>query len=218
MIHGTVGGAATWVGQEGAFDGAAAIAMPGFPTGEAINNRDQAVEFVAALIEHVPAPRVLVAHELGAALAIEVCASYPDRVAGLIISGLGLSGVIPHDADIDVALADNLSETQGETGTLLRRAMDVVSDENRERTADLARSLDVRRAAAVHQPTLVVAGSDDPVTPLADVAALADEFPTCQGAIIPGARHLPMADSNVAFNLLVAGFLARVEVDAAAAG
>lgn len=216
MIHGTIGGNATWVGQQGAFAGAAAVALPGFPLGVAFDDRDAAVAFVDETVRRVPPPRVLVGHELGAALAIEACAAAPDLAVGLVVCGLGVGAPAPAGADPDGAVADCLADTGGDVADLLRRAMAAVSPENRFRTARLATSLDPTRAWGLDIPVLAVAAADDPRVAPGRVAALTAPIPRGTGALVPDARHLVMADAADAFNLLVAAFLARVEVDAAA--
>lgn len=215
MVHGTVGGAATWVGQHGAFAGAAAIALPGFPLGEPISDVDQAVAFLTELVTRVPAPRVLVGHELGAALAMEACARRPDLADGLVVSGLGANGPTTCPADVDETLDACLGDPSGDAGSVLRRALEATGDDTRTRSATLAAGLDPLAAAArLPMPVLAITGDADPVVPLAAVATLADAVPDCMGAIIPDAKHLPMADAAVPYNLLVAAFLARIETGA----
>jgi len=63
---------------------------------------------------------------------------------------------------------------------------------------------DVRaELAAVATPTLVLAGSDDPSTPAADLAALADRIPRAKFAVIDAARHLPNVERPTEFNRLL---------------
>ena len=216
MIHGTVGGNATWVGQQGAFAGAAAIALPGFPLGEAFDDRDAAVAFVADTARRVPGPRVLVGHELGAAMAIAACADAPDLAVGLVVSGLGVGAPPTAGDDVESVVGECLTETSGDVAALLRRVMEAVTPENRTRTRRLAAALDPTRAWRLGIPVLAVAAADDPRVTPHQMAALTGPILRGSGALVPGARHLVMADAGDAFNLLMAAFLARVEVDAGA--
>lgn len=218
MIHGSIGGPAAWVGQEGAFAGAAAIALPGHPMGVAFTDREDAVAYLVGLIAQVPAPRVLVGHELGAALALEVALDHPDLVAGVVVSGLGIDPPRVADADADALIAACLREDDSDAAATLRREMDATTDDSRGRTAMLAADLTYhRRLGALEVPVLVIAGDDDPRVPLSQTHALADALPVRCGVTIEGARHLPMADAADAFNLYVAAFLARVDVGLATA-
>ena len=99
---------------------------------------------------------------------------------------------------------------------LLRRVMEAVTPENRTRTRRLAAALDPTRAWRLGIPVLAVAAADDPRVTPHQMAALTGPILRGSGALVPGARHLVMADAGDAFNLLMAAFLARVEVDAGA--
>lgn len=60
-------------------------------------------------------------------------------------------------------------------------------------------------------PTLVIAGSDDPITTPADCQELAEAIPGAQFVEIPGAGHLSNLDNPDAFNQALGEFLDSVE-------
>jgi pimeloyl-ACP methyl ester carboxylesterase len=68
------------------------------------------------------------------------------------------------------------------------------------------------RLGAVRAPALVIAGGEDALTPPWLSEELARELPMAQLILVPGARHMPMADADGTINLLAAAFLARLEL------
>ncbi len=61
-------------------------------------------------------------------------------------------------------------------------------------------------------PVLLIAGGDDAWAPPTAVEDLARQMPQALMAVVPGARHLVMIDRPATVNLLVAAFLARLEL------
>ena len=59
-------------------------------------------------------------------------------------------------------------------------------------------------------PTLVVVGSDDVFTPVADAEFLHRRIPGARLAVIEGAGHLPNLERPAAFDDVLAGLLATV--------
>lgn len=75
------------------------------------------------------------------------------------------------------------------------------------RTVDLRDGL-----AAVRVPVLVIAGGADTLVPPWLSEELARGLPMARMVVIPGARHVPMADAAGTINLLLAAYLARLEL------
>jgi 3-oxoadipate enol-lactonase len=63
------------------------------------------------------------------------------------------------------------------------------------------------RLGEVRAPTLVIAGADDPASPLPDVHALRDGIPGAQLAVLPGAAHLASVEQPEQFTALAAAHL-----------
>jgi pimeloyl-ACP methyl ester carboxylesterase len=59
-------------------------------------------------------------------------------------------------------------------------------------------------------PTLVVCGTEDALTPVADSEAIHHGIPGSRLDLIPRAGHLPALENPPAFNAALAGFLATV--------
>ena len=64
-------------------------------------------------------------------------------------------------------------------------------------------------AATYSGPVLVVAGSEDTITPPASCEAIAARFPTGEYRLLEGVGHLSYLDAPDTVNALVAEFAAR---------
>ena len=60
-------------------------------------------------------------------------------------------------------------------------------------------------------PTVVVVGSEDDLTPIADAQALADGVPGAELVVVDGAAHLPNLERPDAFNAAFERLLSRVD-------
>jgi pimeloyl-ACP methyl ester carboxylesterase len=75
---------------------------------------------------------------------------------------------------------------------------------------------DVRgRLADVRVPVLVVTGDGDALTPLSLAQELAAGLPEAVAVVLPDAGHWPMKERPATVDLLIAGFLARLELTGA---
>jgi 3-oxoadipate enol-lactonase/4-carboxymuconolactone decarboxylase len=77
------------------------------------------------------------------------------------------------------------------------------------------RDMDLRdRIGAITAPTLVVAGEDDPATPLEMSEDIVSRIPGAELTVVPEAAHLVAVEQPDALNELLLGFLARVAGEA----
>jgi pimeloyl-ACP methyl ester carboxylesterase len=67
------------------------------------------------------------------------------------------------------------------------------------------------RLAAITAPTLVIVGSEDSITPVAESTAMKDAIPQASLAIIPDAGHLSNLERPAAFNRALEIFLERLD-------
>lgn len=200
-----------------------AVDLPGHPHGAALDRIEALAGALAPAVESLDGPRALVGHSLGGAVALELARTRPALVDGLVLIASGARLPVP-EAVLDSVHSDPAAERRrlmeacvadpdlpisGEVGAALAECDDAVL------AADYAAcaAADLRgRLAAVRAPALVIAGGDDRLTPPWLSEELARELPMAQLILVPGARHMPMADADGTVNLLAAAFLARLEL------
>ena len=223
FIHGAGGGAATWHHQEPRFEGCVVLALPGHPAGTALQSVAAYAEWTAHAIDEIPGPRVLVGHSMGGAVALQIAVDHPDLVDGLVILASGPQLFVP---DAAVALAQ--SDFPAECERVLRKGWWNPDDETIAAEAALiaevgpqtlladytaCRGFDISdRLAEVRVPALVVAGDRDGLTPPSLVERLAQGIPQALLVMIPESGHWVMKERPAATDLLIAGFLARLEL------
>jgi pimeloyl-ACP methyl ester carboxylesterase len=223
LIHGSGGGHRLWEPVAARLAGALALELPGHPDGDPLRELGAIAAVIAAALEDVPAPRCLVGHSLGGAAAVEVARTRPDVVEGLVVVASGARLPVPDHAmarlrddfaaERDRLLAGFVADPAGAGARPAREALDACGPEVLRADYEACRTVDLRgRLGAVRVPALVVAGGDDPLTPPWLQEELARELPQAHMVVIPGARHLPMADVPLTLAALVAAYLARLEL------
>jgi pimeloyl-ACP methyl ester carboxylesterase len=185
--------------------------------------------WAAEAIADLPAPRAVIGHSLGGAVALELALARPDLVDGLVLVATGARLPVPDHA-LERAAADFRAECER-----VVRASFVSEDERRiERSVEAmmavgpetlagdyraCRAYDAReRLPGLRVPTLVLSAAEDPLTPVWMGEELARALPAAVMAVIAGASHLLMIEAPRAVNLLIAGYLARLELTLADGG
>lgn len=223
FIHGAGRTPASWGPQLSRFEGALAVALPGHPDGQPLQGAVDMAQWVIAEVEEIPGPLVMVGHSLGGAVALEVALLRPDLVAGLILVSTGARLPVPQDAiaridDDFVAECTRLVEQSWlhHEPELIRRGIaSVVSMGPEALMADYlsARDHDVRGLLGdITAPALVIAGEADPLVPPWLSEELADGLPNAGMVVVPDAAHVPQLERADAVDLLVAAWLARLEL------
>ena len=203
--------------------GAVALELPGHPDGEALRDIGDLGRAMAAALAQVLPPRVLVGHSLGGAAALEVARTRPELVDGLVIVASGARLPVPDHAmarlredfgaERERLLAGFVAVPAGSAARAAREAIDACGPAVLEADYEACRTVDLRgRLGDVRVPVLVVAGGDDPLTPPWLSEELARELSQAHMVVIPGARHLPMADVPATLSGLVAAWMARLEL------
>lgn len=228
LIHGSGGDHRVWAAQSLVLAGSVAIDLPGHPDGDPLTDLPALGTTVAGALATLEGPRVLVGHSLGGAVALEVARTRPELVSGLVVVAAGLRLGVP-DAAIERArddfpaererlIAGSFADPAATMAGLARSALDAAGSASLLADYAACRTVDLRGGlAGVRVPVLVVAGADDPFTPARHCEDLARELPMGRMAIIPGARHMPMAEFDVTVNHLLAAYLARLELTLAGA-
>lgn len=144
----------------------------------------------------------LIGHQFGAMTALEVAATEPDLVAGLVLSGAVLT---PSRAGLAVQrtlirlLPKSALAGSGATKADLLRALDVMTGTN------LADRID-----RITAPALVLAGASDQTR--AAGRQLAEALPSGDYVELPGAGANPNLEAPEEYNRLLLEFLARTRV------
>lgn len=223
LVHGSGGDHRIWAAQSPVLAGSVAIDLPGHPDGAPLDDVGALADRVATAVATLPAPRALIGHSLGGAVVLEVARTRPELVDGLVVIASGARLGVP-DAVMDAARADfaaererlvaaSFTDPRSTMASLARAALDdagpatLLADYAACRTVDLRGGL-----AGVRVPVLVIAGADDPLTPVHHGEALARELPMSRMVVVPGARHMPMAEFDATVNLLLGAWLARIEL------
>jgi pimeloyl-ACP methyl ester carboxylesterase len=189
---------------------------------------------LAALLDGLRVPRAVVAGlSMGGQIALEFWARHPRRVAGLLLADTTAAGETEQSRAARVAQAQRL----------LREGMDPYAVEMlylmvaphcppavARHVLAMMRSTDPAGAAAAQRaradrpdrradlvtvavPTVVVVGSEDTFTPVADAQVIADGVPGAELVVVDGAAHLPNLERPDAFDAALARLLDRVDAD-----
>jgi pimeloyl-ACP methyl ester carboxylesterase len=217
-LHGAIAGPSSWGSVTERFDGGAVLGLPGHPTGTPITDADRLADWTALTLSELDGPRVLVGQGLGAQLALMVAARNPDAVAGVVAIGcasqLRIPSVLPDlDATISALLAHSMGDPDGDFGQSLALAMQILDPTTLAADLDLVLAIDLSPLVGmIACPVLVVVGDDDVWAPPEAAARLAAGLARSHMVVITGARHLIQADAPRTTELLIAAFLARIEL------
>ena len=155
----------------------------------------------------------LVGHSMGAEIAIHLAAGVPERVGRLVL--VSAAGV-PRELSATAAarLASDLTRLRawGRRSFVTTIAVDSLraGPFTLYRTLRHLLSDDVRPLLPrVRQPTLLVWGANDPVTPLRDAHVMRNLLPDARLHVVADASHNVMADRPEEFVRIVRDFLER---------
>jgi pimeloyl-ACP methyl ester carboxylesterase len=180
-------------------------------------------DWIIGEIEDVGEPMVLVGHSLGGAVALEIALSRPDLVSGLVLASTGARLPVPDDAiarideDFGAECARMVEQSWlHHEPELIRRGTNSVISMGPEALMNdylSARDHDVRgRLGALDIPALVLSGESDRLVPPWLSEELADELPLASLVVIAECAHVPQLERADAVDLLIAAFLARLEL------
>jgi pimeloyl-ACP methyl ester carboxylesterase len=149
----------------------------------------------AALLDHLGIPRAhVMGYSMGARIAAFMALDYPEKVATLILGGLGegmVKGVGDWDPIADALLADDPASVTHPRGRMFRTFADQTKSDRRALAACIETSRDLIGAdevAGIYQPTLVAVGTTDDIA--GSPTVLADLMPHGEAFAIEGRDHM----------------------------
>ena len=156
-----------------------------------------AAQLVGTLDSYGIEQAILVGHQLGAMVALQVAATEPERVAGLVLSGaMAAPGrvALAMQKGVIRMLPNRTLADSGASKADLIKALDVIA------------SADFGKLEQVNTRALLIAGANDPL--LAATRQLASRLPQARLVELPGAGPHPNVEQPDAYNRLLADFLA----------
>ncbi|MFO7171783.1 MAG: alpha/beta hydrolase [Bacillota bacterium] len=229
LLHGLAGSSGCWNAQLDSLGDhlyLVAVDLPGHGQSEGWGAADvgEYVEFLHRFLDALGLhQRVVVAgHSLGAAVALEFAARWPNRVSGVVVAGLGIRAAVDPEALAAVQRGEPpgyFLERQvgplapGEVARQVRH--DWYATRPEVRYADLiawSRFDSLHVLPRVVAPALVVGGEEDPIAPPESVRALWVGIPRADLEILPGLGHMMMAEDPLRFNEVLLRFLRGVHL------
>jgi pimeloyl-ACP methyl ester carboxylesterase len=238
LLHGVGGGKGLWEPQLDPLAAAGyrvvAWDMPGYGDSAMVEpyTFETLARALGRLIDHIaPRETILLGHSMGGMVALEAFARFPERIAGLILSGSSPAfgkadgawqqaflreRLDPLDrgktmADLAPGLVGNLIGLEPDPAgvALATQVMSAVPAPT-YRAALMALVGFDRRALlpSIRVPTLALAGAQDRTAPPAVMQKMAERIPGARYACLPGAGHIANVERPAAFNRAVLDFLA----------
>ncbi|MDR7520486.1 MAG: alpha/beta hydrolase [Armatimonadota bacterium] len=227
FLHGAGGSRLVWQHQVLAFPRAQAADLPG-RAGDPPEGVDGYLEALRASLGVARHGRggVVAGHSLGGAMALRWALRYPEEVFALILVGTGarlrvtpalLEGIRNGRAEAVEAFGAMWFAPQAparleEKALALLRSVPLAT-----LLADLeaADRFDVmEEVGRIRQPTLVLCGSDDRLTPVRYSRYLHEQIPGSELVIVEGAGHIVMLEQPKATNAAIRTFLRRLDREA----
>jgi pimeloyl-ACP methyl ester carboxylesterase len=188
-----------------------AMDLPGHgkSSGQAIQSITEFAEQIKKWIDALGLFRVtVIGHSMGSAIAIELALKHPENVLGLGLIGAGAK----------LSVSPNIIEQLRTPSTYQSAVHKIItwsfSANTQQRLVEIAtkRMNEIRPSVLlsdfiacnkfdemehiekISQPTLILCGADDQMTPLRFSHYLADRIPNSRLAIVPGAGHMVMLE------------------------
>jgi len=216
-LHGSGHTADAFAAQTAAIAGSKSLALPGHPDGEALRTVGALADWAQTAIDaDADGSAVLCGNSLGAAIAIETALRSPGKVAGLILVGAGarlrvgapvfemIDGRWPACIDDLVSLSVDAGCPQ-EIRQRLRAMHLVVGQESTRADYAACDAFDVMdRIGEIKQPTLIIVGSADRMTPPKYAQFLHDRIVGSRLAVVAASGHLPHIERPADVNTAIA--------------
>jgi pimeloyl-ACP methyl ester carboxylesterase len=229
LIHGAGGTFLYWPAEMRRLAGYRVFApdLPGHGK-SAGRGRQSITDYAEMLLEWLEAlgihSAVLVGHSMGSAIAISIALDYPEHVLGLGL--LGSSARLKVSPQILEGVASQTTYLSAIDAIVQRsfspNAPARLTELAAERMAETRPSVlhgdflacngfdEMARIEAINQPTLIVCGMDDQMTPLRYSQYLADSIQTAALEVVQNAGHMVMLERPQRVAALLNDFMAGV--------
>jgi len=223
FLHGSGYTAESFNAQIEALPGSRALALPGHPVGRALPSVEACAEWLAErLAESSTEPAIVAGNSLGGAIALRWALTRPERTRAIILIGSGarlrvapqIFSMIEQDWPncipdlVDLALGSN--PPRGLRAAAIRWH-EVVGKESTCTDYNACNAFDVMSEIdRLRVPTLILAGSEDRMTPLKYAQYLHAHISGSRFEVIERAGHLAMAEQPAQVNRAIREFLASL--------
>ncbi len=213
FIHGAGGSKNHWINQYDGLKGDFNIIVAELPghgdssSQEGADRVERYAEDIAAVIDSLtPASPIVIGHSMGGAICQTLALNFPAKVAGLVLIGTGCRlRVLPSILD---GLLTNFEQT---VSMINRYAFSKFTDEDiiQESSSEMAKTPPAvihgdflacnrfnlcERIGEISQPTLILCGIDDQLTPVKYSRFLLDRMPNATLKTFPRAGHMVMVE------------------------
>ncbi len=183
--------------------------------------------YVSTVIEFLDATHtkraVLAGHSMGGAISLMAALAHPERVAGLVLVGTGarlrvipavLEGIFS-DFDLAIDLITHWAWAEGAPEELTRLGRQTLAETPPEILHGDFTACDnfdvMERLGEIAAPTLVVAGTADPLTPHKYGAYLAQHIPSARLVTVEGGGHMMALEQPGVVAEAVADFIMELQ-------
>jgi pimeloyl-ACP methyl ester carboxylesterase len=228
FVHGAGGNKIHWINQ---FDGlkgdfnviVAELPGHGESSPQGANRVERYAEDIAAVIDSLaPAPPIVVGHSMGGAICQILALDFRDKVTGLVLIGTGCR------LRVLSSILDGLLTNFDQTVSMINRyAFSKYTDEDiiQESSSEMAKTppavihgdflacnrFDLcERIREITQPTLILCGTDDQLTPVKYSQFLLERIPNATLSTFPRAGHMLMVEAPEEVNRAIREFAASI--------
>ncbi len=224
-VHGSGGDGVVWSYQLSRLSREYRVILPDLPAhGQSGGSLSYHVEGYSAWLDRFADALglesfILMGHSLGGGIVQHYARSHPARVKGMVLIGTSSRFVLSRQYNETLGLMEEGRETAPETlekaGALLQNLYSSDYEALAKNGIDVLHG-DIVAAGRfdstpwldeLTMPSLVIAGSFDPIMPCERSRALADGLPDSRFLLLEGAGHTVMLDKKKEFNAAVKEFM-----------
>ncbi|MCX8204616.1 MAG: alpha/beta hydrolase [Candidatus Nezhaarchaeota archaeon] len=231
LVHGALGSSFSWIYQlrEAGRLGVRAVALdlPGHGGSQDLHGQACIEDYAAVVKGFIRAlgleRPLVIGHSMGGAVALSLAISDPDLVGGLVLVNTGarlrvmreiLEGLERSYEETVVKLIAPLAFAPSAPKWLVEasiKEMLKVPQRVAIRNFKACSLFDMRsRLSEVNAPTLIVAGSEDRLTPIKWAAYLHEGIKGSELRVVEGAGHVTMLEKHEVFNQILLSFTSRL--------